>query len=738
MIFLLIFCQILSVPPLLPLSVATSDDALAMFYNPAGLSSNRGFNFYYCYQLEDWKIKENSSVAGQFGPLGFSWWGGSSFNYGLGLGFKLGDGFALGVRYLRQLSNYWCLGTLIRPVNFLSLGITWPNINYENWQAIIAGIGIRPLGNHLTVFTETRFDSISKLWFGLEFLPVSGIELKGMMKTDRSFSFGVDVSFGRIGIGYTNAKMTNLSSSLNHSIYLRFNKDIRPSILPTQAQFITMELSGLIQDAKPGFSFFGPVVKKTTYEILDLLRKVKEDKAIKGVIISLDNLQLSFAQACELKDALEQVKAQGKKLIVYAPNLSTNTYFVAAIADLIVSHPLGYISIPGMYHQASFMKGTLDKLGIEAEYERVGKYKSAPELLTEDSLTPAYEEVLNSILDDNYSHFLDATAKARGFKKEDFEKKVNYGFFLTPLAQKEGLTDTFAYADQLDSVLTSKLGKIRKISERSYRKQTVHNPNWALPSARIAVIYGSGSIVQGEGGTDPISGEMTIGSKTMLRAIKKARRDKKVKAIVLRVDSPGGDAFASDLIWHEIEITKRQKPVIVSMGSVAASGGYYISCNSDKIFALPATITGSIGVFSLKLVFAGLYEKLGIRTEVVKRGEHADAFAPHRKLTYEEHQILKEATEDFYRQFVNKVAQGRNQTFDYIDSIGKGRVWTGNQARSLGLVDSLGGFFAAIDYAKVKAGVKEVELEFLPKMHRGFFGQFFDWFWSKLTNRELE
>ncbi len=308
----------------------------------------------------------------------------------------------------------------------------------------------------------------------------------------------------------------------------------------------------------------------------------------------------------------------------------------------------------------------------------------------------------------------------------------------TDSAKKEGLIDTFAYEDQLDSVLTTKFGKIRKISERKYLNQTFHDTDWVASPTKIAIIYGSGSIVQGESGTDPLSGDMTIGSTTITRVIKKARRDKSIKAIVLRVDSPGGDGFASYLIWRELEITRKQKPVIVSMGSVAASGGYYISCNSDKIFALPATVTGSIGVFSLKMVLAGLYDKIGMKTEVIKRGEHADAFSPHRKLTTEEHQILKKAIEDFYAQFVHKVAQGRNKTFEYIDSVGQGRVWTGNQAKALGLIDSLGGFLTAIDYAKAKAKVKEVKIEFLPKPRLGLFRPMLGWLWSLITNSRFE
>ncbi|MEO0093651.1 MAG: signal peptide peptidase SppA, partial [candidate division WOR-3 bacterium] len=373
---------------------------------------------------------------------------------------------------------------------------------------------------------------------------------------------------------------------------------------------------------------------------------------------------------------------------------------------------------------------------VEVEYERVGKYKSAPELLTEDSLSSAYREVLNSILDDNYQYFITTTAQARGLSKAELEKKVNYGFFAPDSAKIEGLIDTFAYADQLDSILKSKFGKFKKITERSYRTKTKHNPNWTETASKIAIIYCLGSIVQGESRTDPISGEIIMGANTITQAIKKARRDRSVKAIIFRINSPGGDGFASDLIWREIELTKEKKPCIVSMGPVAASGGYYISCNSDKIFALPATLTGSIGVFSLKMVLAGLYDKIGVKTQVMKRGEHSDAFSPHRKLTAEEHQMLKKATQDFYHQFIQKVAKGRNKTYDYIDSIGQGRVWTGNQAKENGLVDTLGGLLAALDFAKQKTEAKEPKIIFLPKPKCDFLSPMLNWAWNRIFQFE--
>jgi protease-4 len=731
MTFLLILSQLLSATPVMPLSVTATDDALAMFANPAGLSTYRGFNIYYLYKIDRWKITANSSLAGQIGPLGFSWIPGSPFSYGLGLGVKLGDYVSFGTRFFHRYANYWNIGMLIRPAKAISLGASWPDINYQDWRAVIAGIGIRPFGNRLTLFAETKLDSIKKAWLGFFAQPVKGIELKGMVKTDWSFSVGIDLSFGKTGIGYSGAKLKT-SDNFENSIYLRFNQDIRPSLVPTQSRFLTLKLSGQIQDMKPGFSLMGPNVKRTTYDILKLLNRAKDDKTIQGLILTLEEPNLSFAQAWELREALQAIKGQGKKIIVYAPHLSTNTYLIASVADLIISHPLGDMIIPGMYSQVSFVKGTLKKLGVEAEYERVGKYKNAPEMLTEDSLSPAYREVVNSVLDDYYGYFLSTTGQARNFTKEEFQKKIDYGFFTADSARQAGLIDTFAYADNLDSVLESRLGKIRKVSESNYLSQTFHKSNWVEPSSKIDIIYATGSISQGESGTDLLNGEMTIGSNTISRAIKKARQDKSVKAIILRVDSPGGDGFASDLIWREIEIAKKSKPVIVSMGPVAASGGYYISCNSDKIFALPTTITGSIGVFNLKLVMAGLYDKIGMKNEIIKRGEHADAMSENRKFTLEEEQIMQKWLDDFYGQFVNKVAKGRNKSYDYIDSIAQGRVWTGNQAKAIGLVDTLAGFFSAIDYAKAKAKIDEVKIEFLPKSRGGFFGPMMSWVWNRL------
>jgi protease-4 len=251
---------------------------------------------------------------------------------------------------------------------------------------------------------------------------------------------------------------------------------------------------------------------------------------------------------------------------------------------------------------------------------------------------------------------------------------------------------------------------------------------------KISVIYASGDITGGESGTDPLMGGVSCGANTIAKAISNARKDKSVKAIILRIDSPGGDGFASDLIWREMSLAKNTKPLIVSMGPVAASGGYYIAMAGDKIFASPATITGSIGAFSLKFVTREMYSKLGITTETIKRGEHADAFSSDRKFNDEERAMLQRQLKDFYGQFIGKVAQYRNLTTGYVDSVGQGRVWTGNQAKERMLVDSIGGLLNAIDFAKVKANINEVKLEFLPKPKQGFINMTMTWLKTIIKN----
>ncbi|MCX8015507.1 MAG: signal peptide peptidase SppA, partial [candidate division WOR-3 bacterium] len=441
--------------------------------------------------------------------------------------------------------------------------------------------------------------------------------------------------------------------------YLRYDIENRRSLVSEAKKFLEMTLSGTIADQRPGFSLFGSAVNHTTYEILNALRKAKEDPKIIGIVLKFENLRMNFATAQEIKSALNECKKVNKKIVVYSPYFDNLTYYLASGADKIISHPLGEVNIPGIFAKSMFVKGALDKLGIEVEYERVGKYKSAPEMLTEDTLSLANREVINAILDDLYQQLTKTISKERNFSDQEITNKINQGFFSAQSAQQEKLIDNICYEDELDSLYKLLFPQARLMPLKKYLRQQAYNYDWQIPP-KIVIIYANGDITLGESSTDPLTGNVNCGANTLVRAIRQARKDKTVKAIILRVNSPGGDGFASDLIWREAQITKKSKPITVSMGPMAASGGYYIAMTADKIFASPATITGSIGVFGLKYVTKDLYHKLGVNIETVKRGEHADAFSADRKFSPDEKIMFKKQIENFYAQFIEKVANARN------------------------------------------------------------------------------
>jgi protease-4 len=584
----------------------------------------------------------------------------------------------------------------------------------------VVGIGIRPMTNRLTITYDTYTDDLKNPWFGFEAEPIDGIEIKAKFNRKRDFSIQAGVNLINYGVGSALNSSFKSDTKKRWAGYFRFDMEKRKTLISASEKFLEMTLNGSIADQRPGFSLLGSSVNHTTYEILNTINSAKDDNRVAGLILKLDQPNMSLALAQEIKSALDDFKKHGKKLIVYASGLENVSYYLACSGDEIITHPLTEVAIPGIAARTMLLKGSLDKLGIKADYEYVGKYKSAPEMVAADSISLANREVINSILDDYYQNITSTISNERKLTQKEVDSRINQGFFLTKEAKENNLIDNYCYEDELDSILRNKYKNLQKISATRYMRQKDYQYDWQAPP-KITVIYATGDIMSGESGTDPIMGSITCGASTIAKSIRTARQDKNVKAIILRIDSPGGDGFASDLIWRELAITKKTKPIIVSMGPVAASGGYYIAMAGDKIFASPATLTGSIGAFSIKFVTQELYSKLGIKTETIKRGEHADAFSSDRSFTDDERKTLKRHIEDFYAQFIGKVAQYRNVSSEYIDSIGQGRVWTGNQAQNLHLIDSLGGLLDAINYAKTEANVKEVKMEFLPKSRRGFF-----------------
>jgi protease-4 len=709
-----------------PLSVATTDDALATIANPAGLATNRNLNLYYLYNFgsTDTLAKQgdfwhNQGFALQTSNLGIAYLDMTDFR--IGVGTKITDGILCGTAYRRVHGrNFWDAGVIIRPHKFISIGGVVQNIGHQVKNQYITGIGIRPLTDRFTLTCDFYSDDWKNPHFGLEAEPINGIEIKGKMTTHGSYAIQAGISLDKIGIGSILNATTDENSSQRWAGYLRLSSERRHTLIKPKPRFLEMNLTGTIADQKSGFSLLGNSVEYTTYQILNTIQKAKKDKSIKGIVLKLNNPSISIAIAQEIKSALHDFRNADKKVIVYAPNMGLIDYYLACGADQIISHPLGETHIPGITSRSMFLKGTLDKLGLEFDYERIGKHKDAPEMLTQDTMSLATREVLNTILDDYYEQITKTIAEERNFTRAQVIEKVNHGFYLAKQAKENGLVDDLCYEDELDSIFAAQHKGFTKTTEIRFNREKDYEYNWRKRPV-IAIIYANGEITKGESQNDFLMGGNTCGANTLMRAIREARNDKNTKAVILRIDSPGGDGFASDLIFRELELTRKEKPVIVSMGPLAASGGYYIAMVGDKIFASPATITGSIGVFTAKLVTKDMYQKLGINTETIKRGDRADAFSSERRFTADERELLQIHLSEFYNQFIDKVAQYRNLTVDYVDSVGQGRIWTGNQAQQNLLIDSIGGLLNAIEYAKEQAQIKEVKLEFMPASRTGLF-----------------
>ncbi|HVG35886.1 MAG TPA: signal peptide peptidase SppA [Pyrinomonadaceae bacterium] len=466
--------------------------------------------------------------------------------------------------------------------------------------------------------------------------------------------------------------------------------------------------------------------------LLTQLKKAKVDKRIGAVILEIHPSSAGWAKADEIREAIADYRTSGKPIYAYMEYGLNKEYYIATACERIYMAPPGDLFINGLAAEVMFFRGSLDKLGIYPDVFQIGKYKNAPDMFTRKEMSEGHREVLNSLLDDLTNRLVNAIATTRKKSPDDVRALIDQAPFSPAQAQASGLIDGASYREDVENELKKRLGykdddKLRLVRGSAYRDVSPESLD-LNKGERIAVIYATGSIDLGRSENSPTGGQ-SVGSDTVVKALNDARDDKNIRAIVLRVDSPGGSSYASDLIWRAIESAKQKKPVVVSMSDSAASGGYYIACNANKIVAEPSTFTGSIGIFAGKPVMKGFYDWLGISTEYVLRGKNAGMFRETEPFTPEERarfeQIIKST---YYDEFIPKVAKGRNRDAEYIDSIAQGRVWTGEQAKANGLVDEFGGLERAIEIAKQLANIpaeKGVERVILP-YPRSFFEELFD------------
>ena len=497
----------------------------------------------------------------------------------------------------------------------------------------------------------------------------------------------------------------------------------RPSVPDNSV--LVLNVSGELPDyvpEEPLAKAFGINQQQSFTSLLTQLRKAKVDNRIGGVLLDINFPGIGWGKADELRDAIADLRASGKPVYAYLEIGTNREYYIATAAEKIFVAPPGDIYINGFAAEAMFYKGSLDKLGIEADVIQIGpKYKNAPDRYTRKEMSDGQREVINALLDEYFSRFTTAIAESRKKSVDDVKALIDNAPYTAAQAKSQGLIDDALYREQVDEQFKTRLGyktddKLRTIRAGQYRE--IPSDSLGLNKGeRVAVIYASGAINVGRSSSGPVNGEM-VGSDTIVEAVNDAANDKSIKAIVLRVDSPGGSALASDLMWYALENAKAKKPVVVSMGDVAASGGYYIACNANKIVAQPSTVTGSIGVFLGKPVVKGLYDWLGVTNEYILRGKNAGLFRETEKWTPEERAKMVDQTNSIYfDNFIPKVAKGRGKSVEEANTLGQGRVWTGTQAKANGLIDEFGGLEKAIDIAKQLANLpadKDVKRVILP------------------------
>ncbi len=730
-------------------SMAISDDISATRFNPAGLGLKRSFQTGFFHTYSDSSFEGDNALLFSAGTFGFSveWLGNVTSRtyrrYTLAHGSKfLADGFYWGSSYSWFGSKHkeyddlssWNIGLLARPFEFLSLGMMAKDLNRPHFDgertevSYDFGLAVRPLGDfwrdRLTLSVDASFAQNQKLEdaatrFRAEAEPVDGFVFFGDIDNDGNFGLGGRINLPNFGAGTYNSVTKDYEFNQG-VVYATLSQERYRTLLERRDKFLEVRISGQIVEENSRVGLFGRK-RPRMIDLISDIQRAKEDRTIQGMLLRIDSFSLGMAKVQEIREAILDFKSRGKTVIAFMEMGGDKEYYLATVADRIVLLPTGYLDVNGLAATVTFVKGTLDKLGVVADLEHRGDYKTASDLATRESMSEAHREVVNSMLDDLYDQIIIEVARGRGWSQQQAESIIDQGPFTSSEALKAGLVDTLLFYDQLEELIKKQTGgEAPRIPHQVYHKQSQYRYSWAIPP-RIAVVFATGSITSGQSGSGMLLGDI-MGSETISQAIRTAREDPRVKAVVFRVDSPGGEGIASDVILREIILTKEKKPVIVSMSDVAGSGGYWISCAADTIISMPGTYTGSIGVVTGKLSLEGLYEKIGFSIETVKRGKHADFYTTTREFSEEEREMVQRQIEEFYSEFVALVARHRGMSYQEVDAVARGRVWTGRQAKDNGLVDMLGGLNLALAVAKEKADIAEdVEIEIVTYPKRRLF-----------------
>ncbi len=736
-------------PGLPSLSTAGGDGAMSLWRNPSLLAFDPDQSYAILLeQVLGSPTGSSLSAVTNRGPLGMglawrggvdteSWWTVSS-----GLGMMLSRNVAMGVHLGWQIpegadNNFvtWDVGLGWRPKSWLGLSGVAQNIGDPAPDQGVeerygGGLVLRPLGERLLLGADYLFTGLFERSGGqttaapegvlegsIRAVPIEGLVLRAYANQEGTVGGGLEVFFGRSGLGTHAQASLSGDASPRALLYTTSN--------PSSAHLFASgrQVATFIFEAPYPYQPVSRLLSSSTESYLGLLTRMRQaavDPDVQGLLVHLQSTSFSMAQVEELRAVIEEAQSHGKTVVAYMDRASGNSdYLLASAADQVYLHPAGELSLIGMSAELQFLAGTLELIGIEPQYVKRGIYKSSPERFTHTEASAANREQINALLDDLFAHLRDGIAEGRGRTAEQVSRLIDQGPFTGQEAVDRGLVDALVYPDQIEARLNELLPQEADLDTAYAMEDGLSG--WRAAN-EIAVIYVDGVIVSGTSSVPGLlGGSRSAGSETIVRKLSQARQDDSVKAVVLRVDSPGGSAFASDEIWRAVERLKEEgKPVIVSMGGTAASGGYYVAAGATAIYALPSTITGSIGVYSGKFSASELYDRIGLNVEQYTRGRHAAMYSMSTSLDASELAAMDRMVSDVYRQFKEKVERGRGMSDEAVEAVARGRVWSGASAKAQGLVDELGGFHDAVERARQEAGIAEdADVELVAYRSRG-------------------
>lgn len=646
------------------------------------------------------------------------------FAFGLGYGWSTGDGNNGPLGREKLLA----LGSIIRPFKYASIGMVQYLSLVSKANEFVGELGIRPLGtSRLTLFGDIALprrvglsDAPYSAGLAVEIAP--GIDLVGRYFESEAFTVGINLNLGRFGLG--GQSHYDSKQKLSRYTYSVRMGGLKPSIFNTLGQvnkrYLPMNLKGTV-DYQKYVLFDDQTIR--FYDLLKNIRAAANDPRIGVMALNISALGVLPEHAWEIREELHKARQAGKGVIIFVETPQMTGYHLASIADRIVLDPQGFIMLPGFNMGKTYFKGTLDKLGLGFDEWRFFKYKSAAEVLSREKMSDADRGQYQDYLDVWYETVRDDICRSRGFTTEQYDKLIDSNIFFMPEdALQLKLVDTLARWSDVDKIVRNFTGKKKQsIPVRELLDNALLSSEWGC-RPQVAIVYGLGECAMESG----------IKARSLEKTINRLAGDSRVKAVVFRVDSPGGDGMASDVVAEAIRKCAKKKPVVVSQGQVAGSGGYWISMYGDSIVAGPTTITGSIGVIGGWLYDKGFSGKLGMTSDNVKRGEHAELgfgirvpflgmTVPSRNLTGDERKRVEEIIRRFYDSFIVRVAQGRNMSEERVRQIAEGHFYAGTTGKEIGLVDEVGGLMTALAMAAEKAGLEGDEFDIVehPK-YKGF------------------